>query len=110
MPAARSPAMPATFHTAGAAYGRKKRPCVLSTPRHHADTTMSPDIGNSRRMRLIARARDSPESPAPKIVVSAGAKAMPIRASTPAASSSRPRIAPARARAAVLSARSLSAA
>src|SRR5256886_7561948 len=77
------------FHTAGAAYGRKKRRCVLRTPRHHADTTISPDIGNKRRIKLTARARASPVSPAPNTAVSAGAKAIPMRASTPDRKSTR---------------------
>ena len=54
--------------------------------------------------------RASPVRPAPNTAVSAGANAIPITASTPVASSNRPRIAPASARAAPLSARALSAA
>ena len=110
VPAPMRAAIPAMFHTAGAAYGRKNRRWVLRMPRHHADTTMRPDIGNKRRIRLTASVRASPVRPAPNTAVSAGANAIPITASTPVASSNRPRIAPASARAAPLSARALSAA
>ena len=110
VPAPTSAAIPAMFQTAGAAYDRKNRRCVLRTPRHQAEITIRPDIGNNRRIKLTARARASPRSPAPNRVVSAGAKPIPTSARTPVASSRSPRIAPARARAARLSARSLSAA
>ena len=70
---------------------------------------MKPDIGKNSRVSETASARDSPLKPAPKIVVSAGANAIPINASAAAATNKRPSIAPARARPA-FSSRSLSAA
>ncbi len=44
--------MPATFHSAGAAYGRKKRRWVLRMPRHHADN------GGERAARAVEPLRD----------------------------------------------------
>jgi hypothetical protein len=110
VPAAARAAIAAAFHSAGAAYGKKKRRCVLRMPRHQAENTISPDIGNRRRIRTTARARVSPARPGASTVVTAGANAIPTSARPPAATSSRPATAPARARAAALSARSFRAA
>ena len=110
VPAASMATMPATFQSAGAAYGRKKRRCVLSTPRHHAEITMSPVMGNRMRTSVIVSSRRGWSNPFASTVVIEGASAIPTRASTPAASNNSPRIAPARARAGPLSGRSLRAA
>src|SRR5439155_6754583 len=42
---ATSAAMPATFQRLCAAYDRKNLRCVLRTPKHHAEITISPDMG-----------------------------------------------------------------
>src|SRR2546426_6905330 len=46
VPAPTRAAIPHTFQTTGAAYGTKNLRWVLSTPRHQADTTMRPVMGN----------------------------------------------------------------
>src|SRR5439155_1732218 len=79
-------------------------------PRHQAEITISPAMGNRMRTSVMVSWRRGSSKPCAITVVIAGARAIPSRASTPDASTSNPRIAPARARAAALSGRSLSAA
>src|SRR3972149_1154049 len=84
-PARRSPnptrvATWAPFHMAGAAYDRKKRPCVFRTPRHHADRIITPDMGNRISTRVTVRSLVAPLNPGATTSVMTGASAMPARA------------------------------
>ncbi|OLB06861.1 MAG: hypothetical protein AUH22_02255 [Gemmatimonadetes bacterium 13_2_20CM_1_70_33] len=83
---------------------------MLRIPRHHAEMTMSPVIGNRIRTRLTVSWRRGSSNPLARTVVMAGANAIPRSASIPEPRSNNPRIAPARARAPRLSVRSFSAA
>src|SRR5207302_8430469 len=95
VPAPTIATIPAMFQSAGAAYGRKKRRWALRIPRHHAEMTMSPVIGNRIRTRLMVSWRRGLANALARTVVLGGAHAIPRSARIPEPRSNNPRIAPA---------------
>ncbi len=95
------------FHTAGAAYDRKNRRWVLSTPRHHADRIRTPDMGNMISTSLTVRSRLAPENPGAAKSVTSGANTIPSNAAAAVSSTSSDAITPDSLRASSTSPRSI---